>query len=126
MLNSLSYDRILQVTLGTLVSATRFKMLEGSTLKNVKCPNCGDLDSWEHCKTGYNIRVPTHKEEKAWAGEMDQIMNKLCTLNPALNAKHTEKEDAIGTQQIPQLAPENQATPPKKGINQGAPQDSDR
>lgn len=91
MLSALSYDRMLQVTLGTPLSATRFKMLEGNKLTNVKCPRCGGRGSWGRCKMRHDIQAPTHKGGKLWMGAMGQIMNRLCTPNPALNDKFIEK-----------------------------------
>ena len=86
-LHSLSYDRMLQVAFATVIGATRFKLLEGRNLAEVKCPNCGQKDSWEHCKTCYQIQAPRAKTEKAWIAEIDCAMNILRTPNPALNEK---------------------------------------
>ena len=90
VLSSLSYDRMLQVTFGSLISATRFKALEGQNIKDVKCPKCGSRDSWDHCKKCYGVQAPTQTKEEAWLEAMDKIMNKLCTPNPALNEKFME------------------------------------
>ena len=93
-LRRLSYDRMLQVTFGGIISATRFKILEGKNIGDVKCPKCGKLDRWEHCKECYQIQIPNDPLEENWLIEMDKVMNKLCTPNPAMNAKYTATKDA--------------------------------
>ena len=93
---ALSYDRMLQVALGGLIGATRFKMLEGRNIANVGCPKCGSKDSWEHSKECCRIAAPSISCDKDWQAKTDQIMNLLCAPNPALNTKlpATETEDS--------------------------------
>ena len=78
---------MLQVTFATVIGATRFKILEGRNIAEVKCPKCGQKDSWDHCKTCYQIQAPKAKIEKAWIAEIDRAMNTVCTPDPALNEK---------------------------------------
>ena len=85
ILTALSYDRMLQVTFGTLICATRFKILEGGKMAEVRCPRCGAKDTWDHLQSCYEITIPQHKIEKEWMKAMDDIVNKLCTPNPAHN-----------------------------------------
>ena len=97
VMRALSYDRILQVTFGGLIRATRFKALDRRNLENASCPKCGSKDTWAHCKKCYEIKVPVGLEDKQWLLETDREMNAICTPNPALNTKlgaHQEKKPA--------------------------------
>ena len=99
MMNKLSYGRMLQVTLGSVLGATRFKIPEGRGLGMVACPNCGQLDSWEHCQRCYEVTAPVKgkRTEKEWLEEVDCTVNKLCRPNPAKNEpfKKTTKGQTI-------------------------------
>ena len=91
-LRRLSYDRMLQVAFGSVISATRFKIVEGKKMGEVQCPKCGELDNWGRCKDWYQIQVPGNLIEEFWPEAMDKVMNKIRTLNPAMNTKYTDKE----------------------------------
>ena len=92
VLNHLSYDRMLQVTSGNVVGATRFKILRGTNLSEVARPKCGEKDSWEHCKECYGFQAPAHNDNKEWLRAVDVIMNQLRTPNPAMNTWIGEKK----------------------------------
>ena len=99
ILNALSYDRMLQVTLGSVIGATRFKIPEGKGLGMVACPKCGQLDSWDHCKECYEVTAPVrgNKNEKKWLSEVDSVINKLCTPNPGKNEPLPRAEETSKT-----------------------------
>ena len=94
MMNQLSYDRMLQVTLGSVLGATRFKIPEGRGLGTVACPKCGQLDSWEHCQHCYEVMAPLKgkRTEEECLKEVDCTVNKLCTPNPAKNESFTNNK----------------------------------
>ena len=103
--NKLSYERMLQVTFGGLIGSTRFKILEGRNIGNVSYRRCGARDSWERCKSCYQIEIPTCTMDKLWVEEMDSIMNALCTPNPALNVEFIAEGGAMKSWKRPKAIP---------------------
>ena len=94
-LGALPYDRMLQVTSGALISATRFKISEGRNVGHASCPGFGARDSWEHCKECDHLKIPTQTIAKLQMEEMGESANKLCASNPARNAKYIEAGKAL-------------------------------
>ena len=83
-----SSDGMQQETFSNLKEATRYKILHGRNLSEVKCPKCGGRDSWGHCQKSNRNNVPIAGGlEKLGLREVDKTMDAICTRNPAMNAQ---------------------------------------
>ena len=92
-MRKLACGGMLQVTFSSIVSVTRFKIPKGRELGEIECPKCGIEDSRQHCKRCYEIEAPKKQKEKEWLNGVDQIMNKICSFNPAKNKELEAKKN---------------------------------
>ena len=81
---AMSRDRILQTTFNNLISATRFKTVEGGKLMPVSCPRkeCRAKDSWEHFQECYNVPDIGNLEGKQKIEAIVYLCKQIQTSNP--------------------------------------------
>ena len=88
---AMSRDRILQTTFNNLISATRFKTVEGGKLMPVSCPRkeCRAKDSWEHFQECYNVPDIGNLEGKQKIEAIVYLRKQIQTSNPIRPTPHS-------------------------------------
>ena len=77
----LRHSRPLQVTLGSIVCATRFKFFQGSRLLPTECAYCGQIDSLDHLISCVNIGV-LPKNSDMLVSYLVELVDRAYNVNP--------------------------------------------
>ena len=84
-LNSLKFSRKLQVTMGSIICATRFKYFDkAGNILPVSCPKCKKEDSFEHLLGCAELELPSTGEESSMAEFLRHMAVKAVGGNPGL------------------------------------------
>ena len=79
----LRHSRVLQVTFGSVVCATRFKFFRCGTLLPTECQYCGQVDSFAHLVSCVNIGAPP-QDRGALVDYLVELTGRAYNVNPGM------------------------------------------